>query len=318
MTDGTVREAVADIHKTAIVADGVELGDGVHIGPYCRIEQGCAIGGFSTLTERVTLSARSTIGSRATIAQGAYLGAGTHLGDEVTVGPNVTFVDTGFGSDDGMQLEKAVVREGASIGANASIVGAVTIGANAVVGAGAVVNRDVPPNATVVGSPARIIGYRPSARSAPQYRIRASTLDTDSLPTSLGGGRLDRLPLVEDLRGSLVFGQVPDNLPFVPQRFFTVFDVSSREVRGEHAHRDLHQFLVCVHGECAVALDDGTERGEVTLDRPDVGLHIPPLVWGTQYRYTPDAVLLVFASAPYDPDDYIRDYDDFLRLSASA
>jgi UDP-2-acetamido-3-amino-2,3-dideoxy-glucuronate N-acetyltransferase len=90
--------------------------------------------------------------------------------------------------------------------------------------------------------------------------------------------------------------------------------VSSREVRGEHAHRALHQLLICIHGECAVAIDDGTERGEVLLDRPDVALHLPPMVWGTQYRYSPDGVLLVLASDAYDPDDYIRDYDEFQRL----
>jgi hypothetical protein len=63
-----------------------------------------------------------------------------------------------------------------------------------------------------------------------------------------------------------------------------------------------------------VVADDGTQRAEVLLDSPDKGIYLPPLTWGTQYRYSPDGMLLVFASEYYDPDDYIRDYADFLKL----
>jgi hypothetical protein len=91
-----------------------------------------------------------------------------------------------------------------------------------------------------------------------------------------------------------------------------VFDVPSRETRGEHAHRACHQFLLCAKGSCAVVADDGVRRQEFLLDRPDLGLHLPPMIWGIQYKYTPDAVLLVFASELYDAADYIRDYDQFL------
>ena len=87
----------------------------------------------------------------------------------------------------------------------------------------------------------------------------------------------------------------------------------SKEVRGEHAHRRLHQFLVCVKGSCSVVVDDGKAREELFLDRADVGLYVPPMIWTTQYKYSQDAVLLVLASAAYDPDDYIRDYDEFLQ-----
>jgi hypothetical protein len=86
------------------------------------------------------------------------------------------------------------------------------------------------------------------------------------------------------------------------------------ETRGEQAHRACHQFLLCVRGECAVVADDGTRRQEFKLDRPDLGVHLPPLTWGVQYKYSPDAVLLVFASEHYDADDYVRDYDQFLTL----
>jgi len=67
-----------------------------------------------------------------------------------------------------------------------------------------------------------------------------------------------------------------------------------------------------------VLLDDGQQRREITLDRPDLGVYLPPMIWGSQHSYSPDAVLLVFASEYYDPDEFIRDYDEFRALSAKA
>jgi dTDP-4-dehydrorhamnose 3,5-epimerase-like enzyme len=103
-------------------------------------------------------------------------------------------------------------------------------------------------------------------------------------------------------------------LPFEPKRYFIVFDVKSKEVRGEHAHRRLHQFLVCVKGSCSVVVDDGKNREEYQLDQPNLGIYLPPMVWAIQYKYTADAILLVLASDIYDPMDYIRDYDEFISL----
>jgi hypothetical protein len=68
-----------------------------------------------------------------------------------------------------------------------------------------------------------------------------------------------------------------------------------------------------VKGSVHVVVDDGLNRQEIVLNRPDVGLHIRPLVWGTQYNYSADAVMLVFASHPYDANDYIRDYSTWLK-----
>ncbi len=98
-----------------------------------------------------------------------------------------------------------------------------------------------------------------------------------------------------------------------PKRYFIVHDVPSKEVRGEHAHRTLHQLLVCITGSVAVLVDDGVQRQELVLDSPELALHVPPMVWSVQYKYTSDAALLVLASDVYDPGDYIRDYEEFLR-----
>ena len=124
------------------------------------------------------------------------------------------------------------------------------------------------------------------------------------------------MPLVEDLRGALSHAEIGKQLPFEPKRHFLIYDVPTKEVRGEHAHRRLEQLLVSIRGEVAVVVDDGEARAQVVLDSPQRALYLPPMTWGTQYRYTPDAVLLVLASEKYDPDDYIRDYAEFRRLAA--
>lgn len=119
------------------------------------------------------------------------------------------------------------------------------------------------------------------------------------------------LKRITDSRGSLIAGEAPADLPFKPERFFSVFGVPSKELRGEHAHRKCEQFLVCLTGSCVVLLDDGQNRCEVFLDKPDVGIYMPPMIWGTQLEYSPDATLLVLASRPYEAEDYIRTYEEF-------
>ena len=90
--------------------------------------------------------------------------------------------------------------------------------------------------------------------------------------------------------------------------------MKSHEIRGEHAHRVIHQFLVCVKGSCSVVVDDGASCEEYILDAPEKAIHIPSMVWGIQYKYSSGAVLMVLASGKYDADEYIRDYDEFLEL----
>ena len=97
-----------------------------------------------------------------------------------------------------------------------------------------------------------------------------------------------------------------------------VYGVPSRETRGEHAHKACAQFLICTAGSVRVLADDGHARADILLDSPHKGLLLPPMTWGTQYEYSADAVLLVFASHPYDNDDYIRSYDEFLAAVDAA
>lgn len=128
--------------------------------------------------------------------------------------------------------------------------------------------------------------------------------------------RLVALPSFPDDRGTLTFGQVGAQLPFVPQRFFTITGVPKGGVRGEHAHRLLHQFLVCLHGGCTIMIDDGRRQQTFRLDSPAVALHVPPLHWNRLYDFTPDAVLLCLSSGAYDRAEYIPDYETFQRMTA--
>lgn len=150
---------------------------------------------------------------------------------------------------------------------------------------------------------------RPSVCATPSAPCEATMTDQGQ-----SHARLVELSEFLDTKGSLVVAQVSEQLPFVAQRIFVISGVPEGEPRGIHAHRSCQQFLICVSGSVKAMVDDGDRREVVTLDRPSVGLHMPALTWGTQYDYSPDAVLVVLASHPYDAADYVHDYDEFLAL----
>jgi UDP-2-acetamido-3-amino-2,3-dideoxy-glucuronate N-acetyltransferase len=130
----------------------------------------------------------------------------------------------------------------------------------------------------------------------------------------VGGVFIRHFKLVRDNRGDLTVGDFDREIPFKPERYFLVFNVPSESTRGEHAHIECHQFLICVKGSCTVIVSDGDSEAEIELNSPNVGLYIPPMIWGVQHKYTNDAVLLVFASHIYDPKDYIRDFNEFVKV----
>ena len=255
------------------------------------------------------------IGNNVTIKSGVQLWDGVRIEDDVFVGPNATFTNDSFPRSkkypDAFKTTR--VGAGASIGANATILPGIDIGTGAMIGAGAVVTRDVPANAIVILNPAVITGYVDTDSEQFAATVRAVDNGTpERTDLGVGGCSLYNLPLVPDMRGSLSVAEYEKHVPFIPKRCFWVFDVPSREVRGEHAHKVLHQYLICLKGSVNVVLDDAITRREVTLNQPNLGLHIPPKVWGVQYKYSPDAVLLVLASEAYSGADYLRNYDEFI------
>lgn len=305
---------LADV-QTIKIGSNSRIWQFVVILPEARIGQDCNICSHCLIENDVIL------GDRVTVKSGVQLWDGLRIGDDVFIGPNASFTNDRFprSKQPPEMFLETVVEPSASIGAGAVVLPGVRIGSNAMVAAGAVVTRSVPPNAIVVGNPAKIVGYVDADQSSfAETNVQGSTSDVGVHSTQVAGVFLHRMNRVADIRGSLTVGEFDRTVPFQVKRYFMVFDVPSVETRGEHAHRLCHQFLICVRGNCSIVADDGRIRQEILLDRPDLGLHLPPMVWGIQYKYSADAVLLVFASHHYDSADYIRKYSEFRRLVNSA
>lgn len=296
------------------------VGPGTKVWAFAHVLPGAIIGDDCNICDHVFIENDVVLGDRVTVKCGVQLWDGLRVGNDVFIGPNVTFTNDPFPKSKQRPSEfaKTTLEEGCSVGANATILPGISIGRNAMVGAGAVVTRSVPPNAIVHGNPARIQGYVSQIPEPVHIESPAKHRDSPIAASHVQGVTIHRLPAFEDIRGRLVAAEMADVLPFVPARFFLVHAVPSSEVRGEHAHRRCEQFLLCVKGSVHVLVDDGMSRQEIVLDRPEIGIHVKPLVWGTQYKYSADAVLLVFASHPYDADDYIRDYGTWLDALKTA
>jgi len=290
------------------------IGSGTRIWQYCVIFPDVKIGAGCNICAHVLIENDVIVGDNVTVKSGVQLWDGLRIGNDVFIGPNVTFTNDMFprSKQHPDQFLQTWVGAGSSIGANATILPGVTIGAGAMIGAGAVVTRNVPPNAIVTGNPGVISGYVTTTHSTQTAAVKNKSVGIATVDLDVGGCALYTLPLVPDMRGSLSVAEYEKHIPFLPKRCFWVFDVPSREVRGEHAHKALHQYLICVKGSVSVVLDDSIARKEVTLNQPNLGLHIPPKVWGIQYKYSSDAVLLVLASDGYDATDYLRNYEEFL------
>ena len=126
--------------------------------------------------------------------------------------------------------------------------------------------------------------------------------------------KLIQLQSFTDERGTLSVGSTPKEVPFEVRRIFITSATSPSVVRGRHAHKASHQFLVAVAGSVTATCDDGHTKSEHILDSSSVGLYMPPLTWGEQTLFSEGAKLLVLASELYDPDDYIENYQEFISI----
>lgn len=301
------------IHPEAI-CESEKIGADTRVWAFAHVLPGAVVGENCNICDGVFIENDVIVGDNVTVKCGVQLWDGVRIANNVFIGPNVTFTNDLFPRSKNFPDEflQTIVDEFASIGANSTILPGLTIGKYAMVGAGSVVTKDVPAFAKVVGNPARIIGYVETPNVPLSQVERVSTYLRDS---KARGVKAIELSSASDLRGSLIAGEIDRLVPFHVRRFFVIYDVPDSEVRGAHAHRACEQFLVCLKGSVKAIVDDGVNREEFILDRPTVGLYMPPMTWGTQYHYSADATLLVLASHDYDPEDYIRDYSDFLIAS---
>ncbi len=314
MSDKSARAGTFFVHPQAL-CESKTIGEKTRIWAFAHVLPGARIGRDCNICDHVFIENDVVIGERVTVKCGVQLWDGVRIADDVFIGPNATFSNDKYPRSKHYQstvLETHVGR-GASIGGGAAILPGLRIGAHAMVGAGSVVTHDVPARAIVSGNPARIVGYVDARRRSTTTAPASEPPDgAEVLETSVRGVTVHRLLLANDLRGTLSAGEFPRQIPFVPKRYFIVFDVPGQDVRGEHAHRHCHQFMICARGSVTVVVDDGKTSEEIPLNSPNLGLYVPPKIWAVQFKYSADALLLVFASDPYDPGDYIRDYDDFL------
>ena len=125
---------------------------------------------------------------------------------------------------------------------------------------------------------------------------------------------LIHLGQIQNRQGNITVVEKNDKIPFTPRRLFYLYDIPGGASRGAHAHKECHQFLIAASGSFEVLLDDGHIQRIVQLNRPDMGLHIPPMIWASEINFSSGSVCLVAASHKYDSTDYIRDYKEFKLL----
>lgn len=240
------------------------------------------------------------------IMTGAIVCESAMLEDEIEIGYNTVILSGSF------KNEITNIRHGAVIGSNVTINKGVTVGTRAKVLSGSVVKSSIPPLAIVEGNPAAIVGYVETTLLPKPDSYAEKSSSSSIIKTTVRGVTFHKFPNIIDMRGNLAVGEFEREIPFNPKRMFLVYEVPSIETRGEHAHITCKQFLVAVRGSVHVVADDGNTREEFILDHPRLGIYLPPMTWGIQYKYTKDAMLLVLASEYYDSADYIRDYNIFL------
>jgi len=125
---------------------------------------------------------------------------------------------------------------------------------------------------------------------------------------------LVELPRIKNRAGNITPVHNNIEIPFSVKRIFYLYDIPGGESRGAHAHKECHQFLIAASGSFEILLDDSKAKRLVHLNRPYLGLHIPPGIWASEINFSSGSICLVFASTLYDEKDYIREYADFLSF----
>ena len=130
----------------------------------------------------------------------------------------------------------------------------------------------------------------------------------------MGKPKIIELPKFLDARGNLSFAQNNTHIPFEIRRTYWVYDVPGGESRGGHAYRETEEFVIALSGSFDVIVDDGKEKKTFHLNRSYYGLYIPKGMWREMNNFSTNSLALEFASTKYNSNDYIRDYNEFLKM----
>ncbi len=125
--------------------------------------------------------------------------------------------------------------------------------------------------------------------------------------------RIIDLPKFEDPRGNLSFIEENNHIPFKIERAYWIYDVPGGQVRGGHAFKEQQELIVALSGSFDVVVDDGQTKQTFSLNRSYYGLYVPPGMWRQMENFSTNSLALVLSSTHYSEDDYIRDYDDYLK-----
>jgi len=131
--------------------------------------------------------------------------------------------------------------------------------------------------------------------------------------TSVYDCSIFELPRIKNRAGNITPVHNNIEIPFAIKRVFYLYDIPGGESRGAHAHKECHQFLIAASGSFEVSLNDSRTKRTIQLNRPYLGLHIPPKIWASEINFSSGAICLVFASEVYNESDYIRDYEEYLN-----
>ena len=303
------------IHKSAEVFTK-KIGIGTRVWQNTVILKNAIIGKNCNINCNCFVENDVKIGNSTTIKSGSYLWDGASIGNNVFIGPNVTFINDKYPKSKKKPkfFLKTTIEDDASVGAASILMPGITVGRGSIIGAGSLVTKSVPSYTVVAGSPAKIINYINNIKKNKKVKLLSKKNSKSwNKNITIGKVSISNLKTVSDLRGDLSVGDFQSDIPFKVKRFFLISEVPNEKIRGEHAHFKCHQFIICTKGSCSITLDDGKKRFSLNLNSPSQGLYVPPKIWSTQYNYSANASILVFASHKYDPKDYIRDYNIFLK-----
>ena len=131
--------------------------------------------------------------------------------------------------------------------------------------------------------------------------------------TTVEDCKLIALSKIQNRSGNITVLENGHNMPFDTKRIFYLYDIPGGESRGAHAHKECHQFIIATSGSFEVKLEDGNDKLIVSLNQPNIGLHIPPGIWASEVNFSGGAICLVLASHAYKEKDYIRNYTEFKK-----
>lgn len=139
---------------------------------------------------------------------------------------------------------------------------------------------------------------------------------SQKIKTSVADCRIVQLPKIEDRRGNLSFIEGEEHIPFSIARTYWIYDVPGGQKRGGHAYRELEEFIVAISGSFDVVVDDGKQQKVFSLNRSYYGLYVPNLMWRTLENFSTNSLGMILASRQYEQEDYLRDYQVYLKAKA--